>query len=118
MGRYAFFNTGFEYKFRFGIQSSEDIIQFGGSNTSIDSHHWDYSDIETIEEKLRNLEILAEIDHIDINSFSFSIDGTRDLYSTHFKGDSRNEEYFEYLLGCIILHQLHYTPNLECEFEW
>lgn len=30
MGRYANFNTGFEYKFGFGVQSSSDIQFWGG----------------------------------------------------------------------------------------
>ena len=30
MGRYVFFSTGFEYKFWFGVQSSSDILEFGG----------------------------------------------------------------------------------------
>lgn len=31
MGRYANFSTGFQYKFAFGVQSSGDIMDFGGS---------------------------------------------------------------------------------------
>ena len=30
MGRYAFFNTGLEYKFKFAIQSSGDMLNFEG----------------------------------------------------------------------------------------
>lgn len=118
MSRYVFFDTGFEYKFRFAIQSTEDILKFGGTNVGVDTHHWDISDIEIIEEKLRNLEILAEINPIDIKKFSFNVDGTEELYAANFKGDCRNEEYFEYLLGCLILHQLHYVSALECDYEW
>lgn len=32
MGRYAFFSTGFEYKFWFGLQNSLDILNFGGTS--------------------------------------------------------------------------------------
>ena len=41
MGRWAYFTTGFEYKFAFGGQSSNDIEEFdGNSNYSISPDYW------------------------------------------------------------------------------
>ena len=41
MGRYANFNTGFGYKFVFGLQSSADIMTFGGRILEYDECHDD-----------------------------------------------------------------------------
>lgn len=40
MGRYAYFSTGFQYKFAIGVQPSSDILAFGGSDkVRIDIDH-------------------------------------------------------------------------------
>jgi hypothetical protein len=48
MGRYTFFNTGFEYKFTFCAQSSYDIQEFGGEIVNCDNddmtHQWTQED--------------------------------------------------------------------------
>jgi hypothetical protein len=61
MGRYAFFSTGLEFKFRFGVQESEDIRTFGGvfrydlSGQDF-CHEWDRQDRETILQEIQTLQ--------------------------------------------------------------
>ena len=135
MGRYAFFNTGFEYKFGFGKQSSEDILLFGGlgsfGSDIHDScfgeeefrspyHQWSSADMELIESRLQKLAIAAGIEDIKIEDYPKDIGGTSDLRSDIYDrfDTCRDLKYaYMYLLGCIIYHQLLFTDKLSCEYE-
>jgi len=109
MGRYAFFNTDFEYKFAFGVQPSSDIQEFGGDDTSIreiSSHNWIQDDKTYIFNEISFF-------NIDFEQYEKNLDGTHalrnDLYDTNIEP--------KYVLGCLIYHQLLYTNILICHYE-
>jgi hypothetical protein len=114
MGRYAFFNTGLEYKFAFGIQDSLDMTKFEGSafygrDEDHLIHKWDKIDAEKIKEKLK--EYLY--DEIDFSKYTNNLDGT---YKLRWDIQDKCSDY-KYILGCIIYHQLQYVDNLEVNYE-
>ena len=105
MGRYANFNTGLEYKFSFGSQSSYDILIFGGVYTQPDIGYiwWDNSNFKT-DYKF----------NIDFEKYEKNLDGTHDLRHELSSTDISDTE----ILAALIYHQLLYTPILECWFDW
>lgn len=103
MGRYAFFNTEFEYKFAFGVQDSNDIQLFGGIGHE-GVHTWSEEDKPYIYELLKDL-------HIDFEKYINNIDGTYELEKDLHIDSTRK-------LGCLIYHQLLYTEELTCEYEY
>ena len=134
MGRFAQFNTGFEYKFTFGVQSSLDLTLFGGVGkidhdrlkgvwkwtTNDDMSNFD-DDAVRILQRLRELEekgyILPKFYKYDKN-----VEGTHNLYMN----ESFGKEFIkkidlgdlnEFRIGCLIYHQLLYEPNLSVTFE-
>jgi hypothetical protein len=122
MGRYAFFNTGFEYKFTFAVQESQDILTFGGDYNMDDdgpSIEWVADeDLTGILEKLRAIE---EGPAIDFEKFSKNLDGTHDLMDHLWdlsKEAADGAFHARYRLGCLIYHQLLYTPELSADFEF
>jgi len=125
MGRYAFFHTGFDYKFRFGVQPSADIRIFGGRichelyEGGDFYHEWEQKDREIIMEQLQGLqEWLAEPVHFEM--YEKNLKGTfqlkSDLY-TLYKNDHNEELVSRYILACCIYHQLLYTEKLEVAYE-
>jgi len=109
MGRYAHFNTGFEYKFTFGIQDSKDILEFNGEviklyNQTYGHIQWTQDDKEFI---LNELQVTKGF----FDTYEKNLNGTYELYS------SRIDDYKK-MLGCVIYHQLLYTEVLKCNFEW
>ena len=126
MGRYAFFNTELEYKFRFGVQSSSDMRRFGGricheKYQGGDFHHeWETKDMEFIKIELTNLlEWLGE-EPIKFEEYGKHLEGTyslkHDLYDWYKKGHDE-ELLARYILGCCIYHQLLYRDKLEVFYE-
>ena len=114
MGRYAFFNTGFEYKFGFGIQSSMDMTNFFGTSyygKDVNSlvHVWKKTDDKLILERLNKY----PYEVIDITKYKKSINGTYKLQHDLEKICDN----LEYILGNIIYHQLQYTDELRVNFE-
>jgi hypothetical protein len=128
MGRYAFFNTEFEYKFAFAIQSSVDMVKFAGSEEGIqggDAHHqWDREDIPFIKRSLDDLQgILTEKDIPDFGKYQKTLKGTEKLHADlrdAFSGvsDDKVELMYEYILGCLIYHQLMYQVPLTVKYEF
>ena len=125
MGRYAFFNTGFEYKFWFGVQDSEDITRFGGVSSSDDDDNykqtWQKEDKEYVLQALRLFERRHGIAALDPSPYEANLDGTQRLLDL-FCGSLFDEYLSEktqayYCLGWIIYHQLMYEPNLSCNYE-
>jgi hypothetical protein len=119
MGRYAFFNTGIEYKFRFAIQPSEDMLDFfgisyDGPDEGCLIHKWKKTDAILIKEQLDDELILSE--KIDITKFENNMKGTYDLkyYLGNISDISNNHRY---ILGYLIYHQLQYEDNLSVEYE-
>jgi hypothetical protein len=111
MGRYANFSTGLEYKFAFGIQSSEDMeefegVSYNGSDQETLVHKWIKSDEVLIKKKL-------EEHLIDISMYKNNIEGTNKLksYLYNIKMD------YKYILGYLIYHQLQYVEELSVEYE-
>jgi hypothetical protein len=123
MGRYAFFNTGIEYKFAFGVQSSEDILEFGGyaniqPNKDIGNIKWNLLDITYILEVLETLAKELEVSLPNFKGYDLTVGGTYNL--KNFLGNNLNFDYiisYCFLLGCLIYHQLLYTEELTAEFE-
>jgi hypothetical protein len=127
MGRYAFFNTEFEYKFWFAIQSSKDITEFYGDfdeeteDEGMFCISWNSTDMERIKKKLERIRtanpILPEVRWED---FEGSVDGTHDVRDFLYDKDAKGVHetvIAKYILGCLIYHQLLYTPDLTCRFE-
>lgn len=122
MGRYAFFNTGFEYKFWFAIQPSDDILAFGGHpNYSYEgphAHQWTRYDKKIIELQMKEMESSFGLDKISFDLYSANIDGTNELYDNLLNmnfGDSRIQA--KYILACILYHQLLYREHISCTYE-
>jgi hypothetical protein len=120
MGRYAFFSTGLEYKFKFGIQSSGDMVQFNGNSYNgpdEDSliHKWEKkTDENLIKKKLEDYNY-NDI-KIDLSKFENNIKGSYELknYLENLKEICNNHEF---ILGYLIYHQLQYVDILSVEFE-
>ena len=105
MGRYAFFNTDFEYKFGLGVQDSRDILEFGGKLIDVCGIiQWTQNDKEFILDELN-------IDKSFFDKYEKNVSGTWKLYGIR-------EDNYKEILGCVIYHQLLYMDVLECEFEW
>jgi hypothetical protein len=143
MGRYANFNTGFEYKFAFGIQPSQDIEKFGGTpsdeydeQSNSTEHEWTQEDIPLIEKKLSYMKEKYKITHPDINLKTFPLqgmekapfgsrfplteEGTRSLcrdYKSFVSNICDQKKLCKYILGCLIYHQLLYTNHLTVYYE-
>jgi hypothetical protein len=127
MGRYAFFNTEFEYKFWFGIQSSEDILMFGGSDMSVEAgrpaHRWKQDDALKIYDELKFMISAFDFKMPEWELFEKNLNGTHKLYdelNCYVKGgvgpDTAMARFF---LGCLLFHQLKYAPEgiLEVKYE-
>lgn len=120
MGRYAYFNTGFEYKFGFAIQDSFDIQWYGGEHLGygedgLGAHRWSADvDLEGIH---------AELDY-RLEDFNFTV-FSKDLAGTYKLRDAlrdvldlkSSQRDWRYLLGALLYHQLLYEPQLSCTYE-
>ncbi len=126
MGRYAFFDTDLEYKFRFGVQSSSDIRSFGGrilyeKYEGCDHHHeWEKKDIEYIMDQIKGLLQWIGEEPVEFEKYAKNREGTNelkhDLYHLYEK-DYNEELVARYILGCCIYHQLLYTDKLTVVYE-
>ena len=124
MGRYVFFDTGFDYKFRFGVQQSEDILIYGG-NTFADEEtlfqKWTHNDNNSIMYILNNIEDEYDIDVMDFDKYEQTLQGTsllrKDLRNMEDDFMDIEEDYCRYTLGCLIYHQLQYRNPLVAQFE-
>ena len=111
MGRYAYFNTGLEYKFTFAKQDSEDIKKFyGKSDNRCLTVTWIKSDIPLISNKLKEYPY-----NVDFSKYENNLNGTYILYNDLFC--LYKCENYTYRLGCLIYHQLQYTNKLYVEYE-
>ncbi len=121
MGRYAFFNTSFEYKFAFAIQPSSDMQIFGGSELASKeddsfAHSWTKDDLPDIKETLEILSKFCKLDLLDFETYEKSIKGTNKLWHDLYDKMKSPQDY-TFMLGCIIYHQLLYTDPLTVEYE-
>jgi len=129
MGRYAFFNTGFEYKFGFGLQSSHDILECGGiGNYGLDMNHqpihsWTAEDKMYLQRLMYALEEhLDLLGPFDFSRYSLDVEGTSDLYGDLYtlmqkNGWQDNLFFYKYRLALIIYHQLLYVKELSATYE-
>lgn len=125
MGRYAFFNTGFEYKFWFGVQDSNDISQFGGLGGINENdeyfHKWTTDESDNILRILRDFEKSFDIPALNTEPFEKNMRGTDRMYSLLcgpiFDEYLTNKEQAYYALGWIIYHQLTYESKLNCIYD-
>lgn len=142
MGRYAFFNTGFEYKFAFAEwnsvpqgmrdkgalaeQPSTDILLFEGTEAVAEEDletggaqpqiTWSAEDIAPL---FVSLQLLADDWGLEIPTFSDyqkTVDGTWRLGST-LRESLRGPNANTYRLGCLIYHQLLYKCPLQATWE-
>jgi hypothetical protein len=138
MGRYAYFSNGFTYKFWFGIQASQDILEFYGDVCDDESSDYESNDDESyeydkpgkiswdssvhkyIKESLDEMkEENPQFLDIPWASFENSIEGTEKLYEYFCENDkSQSKEAAKYMLGSLIYHQLQYEDNLTCKFDY
>ena len=119
MTRYAFFTTGFEYKFT--AQESTDIELFGGNGECAYEngvHYWTADDRPNIAMKLKMLEDLYNIPPTRFDDFAFDYNGTTALRWELFFLDIEDESIKnKYILGCIIYHQLLYHCPLSADYD-
>ena len=125
MGRYAFFTSGLEYKFRFGVQPSEDITLFGGEIGDENYHHgyftqkWTSDDVPIVKQKVDSLlEWIGE--PIKFEDYEKSLEGTHTLHSRLnelYESHPSEELVARYILGCLIYHQLGYCKVLQTDYE-
>jgi hypothetical protein len=122
MGRYAYFSTGFEYKFAFAIQDSEDIMLFGGVGNFMHEekepyHEWEKErDFEYIARQLKKL----DIKEVDFEQYTKNTDGTEALWTELcelYKQDFDKKIVAKFILGCLLYHQLMYTETLNVTYE-
>jgi hypothetical protein len=127
MGRYAFFTTGLEYKFAFGVQDSADIRSFGGIirhdlYRGGDLHHeWGQQDLKTIFDELLELIDYREIHIPDFEKYEDTLNGTHtlkwDIEKTFQNSTYSGERIARFILGSLIYHQLLYTEVLRVHYE-
>jgi hypothetical protein len=130
MGRYAFFNTGFEYKFWFAIQPSFDIAEFGGTDTTVDgaySHKWSASSRDDIRKELELMAKFFDLKVPNFEKFPKTTNGTWALHCDHTDSwalcnrggldDFMAGKWALFKLGCLIYHQLLYKDELSCKYE-
>jgi hypothetical protein len=124
MGRWAHFNTGFEYKFAFATQNSADITTFGGQDDGHDEpsgyYHWSWSACCDAERCLRNIRRLEKDNGwspVDFDAWAKCEEGTSALWGALDKTGGYSETKYRYVLGCLIYHQLTYCKELSCDFE-
>ena len=126
MGRYSFFNTGLEYKFRFGVQPSSDIRMFGGRmchekyKGGYKYHEWEKKDMDYIMDEIKGLLYWIGEEPVDFEKYANTIEGTYDLKNVLYElyNNGHNEELVaRYVLGCCIYHQLTYTDTLTACYE-
>lgn len=124
MGRYVFFDTGFDYKFRFGVQQSEDILIYGGKTFADEEalfQRWTHNDNNSIMYILNNIEDEYDIDAMDFDKYEQTLQGTsllrKDLRNMEDDFMDIEEDYCRYTLGCLIYHQLQYRNPLVAQFE-
>lgn len=127
MGRYASFNSGLEYKFRFGVQPSEDIRSFGGVLSYENygecgdlTHNWTQGDKSTIQIELKALLEWLGIEPVQFEIYEKNLDGTHELLHALYelyKTDHNEELVARYIIGCCIYHQLLYTEALKVNYE-
>jgi len=114
MGRYAFFNTGLEYKFKFALQSSGDMLHFEGlSYNGRDEdelvHIWKKTD----EIKIKKILYNYYGQEVDLTKFEKNLSGTYDL-KEHLE---ETTDDYTYVLGYLIYHQLQYVDELSVNYE-
>lgn len=127
MGRYAFFSTGFEYKFRFGVQSSTEILTFAGNEsedpdpqTGLYIHTWGQRDTKAMDESLKEMEQMLGLEPLDLSTYALSLQGTYELrqkLEPLYESGFGEEEIARYILGCCLFHQLLYAKTLRADFE-
>jgi hypothetical protein len=131
MGRYANFNTGFEYKFAFSIQASMDIEMFGGKDISVydlsgelqeAKREWNQEDKAFILETLTEMAQDNQFEVPNFGEIENTLQGTylmSEYIRVHRAFTSEvGEPYYTFRLGCFIYHQLLYTPTLIASYEY
>jgi hypothetical protein len=123
MGRILHFNTGFICDLSYN-ELCMDILLYGGiSNEEREEQHthvWNAEeDIVYIQTYLQEFTDDCNFTQIDFTKYTASPEGTQELITDLMKNiqtvNSINEIY-NYILGCIIYHQLLYTPYLVAKY--
>lgn len=128
MGRYAQFNTGFEYKFLFASQPSEDIKEFGGQINDTDDDEYNFYYSEHFWTERDKEQILYTLNHFgegfilpNFSIYDNDISGTYKMYTEEqycYQYDNiEDKKISKFILGCLIYHQLLYEPNLTVKYE-
>jgi hypothetical protein len=105
------FNTNFLYRF-----GSDGVISFGGEEYGLfdtDTITWKETDIPIANAALKAMKERFNLPEIDIASYEKNKSGTEKLLAELVvRGGIPNE----YLMGCVICHQLQYKVPLEAVF--
>ena len=116
MGRYAFFSTGFEYKFGFATQESIDITYFGGDTINLETGEyaitWDAEfDIDVCKDRVEEYEDTYAYTPFNPADYSGDLAGTQKVLQDY------RYKHHTYLLGILIWHQLSWSPDLSAQAE-
>jgi hypothetical protein len=122
MNRSILFSTGLECNFWFGVQTSNDILKFGGqqlfaqnSKTLYTRYHtWNCA--EAVWKHILRMSAVNETMLKEwLSQFPKSIDGTKqlkaDIEFSHFGNEA------SLVLGLLIWHQLTYTTRMYAEYQ-
>ncbi len=105
------FNTNFLY--RFGL---DGVVSFGGEEYGLfdtDTITWTENDIPIANAALKTMKEQLNLPEVNISSYDKSKSGTEKLLAELVvRGGVPNE----YLMGCVICHQLQYKVPLEAFF--
>jgi hypothetical protein len=105
------FNTGFVYRY-----SQTGIIKFGGEYGPVfefNTIRWKNIDISLAYKELKKLQIEQQLPIVNFTSYLKNKEGTAKMLSDLLiKGVRLNE----YLLGCVIYHQLTYKVPLRAYY--
>lgn len=106
-----YFNTGFTYRF-----GRSGIVDFGGEESALfefDTVTWKENDIPTALQELEKIRQERNLPSVDFSSYDKNKSGTTKMLAELIvKGQIPNQ----YLLGCVIYHQLMYKVPLRGDF--
>lgn len=121
MGRIIQFNTGFCCNLSYN-ELCIDILLYGGlSDESWDEriHTWNTDEDSVYIQKYLD-ELINEYNFTPVTFTTHPLvpGGTRQLYDELYKNIQleHSDAYYNYMLGCILYHQLLYTTNLVAKY--
>jgi hypothetical protein len=106
-----YFNTGFVYRF-----GRTGIVSFGGEESALfefDTVQWKKHDIPIVIQELEKMKLEQNLPNVEFSTYDKNKSGTAKMLTELVaRGGVPND----YLLGCVIYHQLLYKVPLQADF--